>query len=83
MNIDKRLKGNHLEDDNLEKVSGGFTATEGYNVGEEINCPNCGNADKHLFEFDMVGTQECDYFRCLNCGQQFYRYPGGMIENDI
>ncbi|MBQ9503684.1 MAG: hypothetical protein IJU93_01600 [Lachnospiraceae bacterium] len=83
MNIDKRLKGNHLEDDNLEKVSGGFTATEGYSVGAEIKCPNCGNADKHLFEFDMVGTQECDYFRCLNCGQQFYRYLDGTIENDI
>ena len=80
MNISKN---NLLNDDNLEKVSGGFTATEGYNTGAEIQCPNCGNADIHFFEFDMVGTQECDYFKCLKCGQQFYRYPDGMIENDI
>ena len=77
------IKKNIISDDNLEQVSGGFKATEGYCKGSEIACPNCGNSEQTLFEFDPVGTQECDYFRCLKCGQQFYRYPDGTIETEI
>ena len=79
----KHLNKNTISDDKLEQVSGGFQATEGYNAGAEIVCPNCGNTEQRLFEFDPVGTQECDYFRCLKCQQQFYRFPDGTIDTDI
>ena len=78
-----KVKENILNDDNLEKVSGGFLATEGYNAGTEIVCPNCGNIEKSRFiKIESIATQEGEYFEC-SCGQKFYRFPDGKIEIDI
>ena len=77
------LSGKKIDEEKLTQVNGGFTADSGYTKGMEIKCPNCGNTDKHLFEHEMIGTQEGDYYHCLKCEAKFYAYPGGYIENDI
>ncbi len=72
---------NRINEETLEKVSGGFTSTTGYSANVEIVCSNCGNDKENMFTVTRVESREGDLCVCKACGRSFYVYPGGYTED--
>ena len=59
-----------LNDEALDKATGGYWESAGYAAGYWIECPNCGRSDFSDFATWEDHPQRCDQFRCV-CGAAF------------
>lgn len=54
-----------LTPEELERVSGGFTETQGYATGFSIICPKCGSTQSGDFESNPVDALGQQYFTAV------------------
>ena len=77
---EKKIAGQKLADDQVEKASGGFQENfpGSYAEGEIIICPSCGNGDRGQFyaDEDELGSLGKTVYRCAVCGQEFAAASG-------
>ncbi len=73
--MDRQLK--RIDDEALEKVSGGYDETSGYAAGFRIKCPKCGASAISDFESFSVDTLGQQYYACRLCGQAYLLDSGG------
>ena len=77
MDVTLKKKG-RLSDDELDKVSGGYTEYQGYANGWEIKCPVCGRSGVNDFQSWMDDETRADFFLC-RCGYTFAVNQNGTL----
>ena len=71
-------KRGKLSDDELDKVSGGYTEYQGYAKGYEVVCPVCGRNGVDDFDSWMDHETCSDFFVC-KCGYTFAISQNGIL----
>jgi hypothetical protein len=71
-----------LSDEAIQKVSGDFVEHEGYAVGHEIICPNCGNEYEPNFVWWMEDGCTQNGYCCQVCGATFWVSDDGYYYDD-
>jgi DNA-directed RNA polymerase subunit RPC12/RpoP len=67
-----------LNDNEIEKVSGGFVEHEGYANGHTIACPYCGNQYEGNFSWWLEDGVCQNGYTCQVCGASFWVDEGGF-----
>ena len=69
-------------DEQIRQVSGGFVEHEGYAVGHEIICPNCGNEYEPNFVWWMEDGCTQNGYCCQVCAATFCVSDDGYYYDD-
>ncbi len=67
-----------LNDEDLDKVAGGYWEYDGYATDFWIECPNCHRKKREDFNTWMDHEQRVDQFRC-KCGYAFAVDENGVF----